>query len=470
MINNSAVDSNAVSNPLSIATKLFDQHPSIINIKKKKFDSVVNFKKASSTEVEKVIDNLSIVKACKKDDIITKVIKINKDIFAGFITKDFNNCVDKGVFPDDLKHADVTPIHKKKDKSDKTNYACKLIRPVSILPNISKIYEKLIYNQLYDYFEDILSPSQCGFLKGHSTRHCLLAMLEKFKESEDKGNEFSALLTDLSKAFDCIDHKLLIAKLFSYGVSPSSLNLIFSYLSSRTQRVKIKTSYSDKSNIEYGVPQGLILGSLLLNIGSTDLFFECDDSEIASYADDTAPYSCADDIPSVITELQSTASKFFSWFTNNHMKVNPGKCHILLSTKNAIDVYLERACITSSSCEKLLGIKIDSDLKFHKHISDLCDTVSKKINALCRITGYMFLEKRRIVMKTFVESEFNYCPLIWMLHSRILNYKINRLHERALRTVYSDYKSSFNTTVEKVYLLKYINFFTASLQLLWATL
>ena len=141
-------------------------------------------KKTSSTEVEKVINNLSIVKACQKDDIPTKVIKMNKDIFAGFIAKYFNNCVDKSVFPDDLKHAGITQIHKKKDKSDKTNY-----RPVSILPNISKIYEKLIYNQLYDYFDDILynqlydyfddilSPSQCGFRRGHSTQHCLLVIL-----------------------------------------------------------------------------------------------------------------------------------------------------------------------------------------------------------------------------------------------------------------------------------------------------
>ena len=96
-----------------------------------------------------------------------------------------------------------------------------------------------------------LFPSECGLRKGHSTQHCLLVILEKFKESVDKGNEFGVLLTDLSKAFDCIDHKLLIAKLFWYGVSPSSLNLIFSYLSNRTQRVKIKISYSDKSYIEY---------------------------------------------------------------------------------------------------------------------------------------------------------------------------------------------------------------------------
>ena len=131
------------------------------------------------------------------------------------------------------------------------------------------------------------------------------------------------------------------------------------------------------------------------------------------------------------------------------MKVNPGKCHILLSTKNAIDVHLEGACITSSSCEKLLGITTDFDLNFHKHIPDLCDKISKNIYALCRVKGCTSLEKHRIVMKTFVKSQFNYCPLIWMLHSRNLNNKINRLHERALRIVYSDYKSSFNTLLER---------------------
>ena len=131
------------------------------------------------------------------------------------------------------------------------------------------------------------------------------------------------------------------------------------------------------------------------------------------------------------------------------MKVNPGKRHIPLSTKNAIDVHLEEACITPRSCEKLLGITIDPDLKLDKHISDLCHKCSKKINALCRVTGYTSLETRWILMNTFVESQFNYCPLTWMLHFRTLNNKINYLHERPLRIVYSDYKSSFNILLEK---------------------
>ena len=260
-------------------------------------------------------------------------------------------------------------------------------------------------------------------------------MLEKFKEAIDRGNQFGALLTDLSKAFDCIDHKLLIAKLSEYGVSSSALNVISSYLKHRTQRTKINDCFSTRSNIEYGVPQGSILGPLLFNINMIDLFYECEENDIANYADDTTPYSCGTDIPTVISELQDISTKVFNWFGNNHMKAYPGECHLLRSTKSPEVVSIDGIQITSSTAETLLGITIDSELNFENHLSAICNKVSRKINALGRIANYMPLEKRRIVMKTFIESQFNYCPLIWMFHSRTINNKINRLHERTLRIV-----------------------------------
>ena len=128
-------------------------------------------------------------------------------------------------------------------------------------------------------------------------------MLEKFKEAIDRGNQFGALLTDLSKVFDCIDCKLLITKLSEYGVSSSALNVIYSYLKQRTQRTKINGYFSTRSNIEYGVPKGSILGPLLFNISMIDLFYQCEENDIANYADDTTPYSCGTDIPTVICEL-----------------------------------------------------------------------------------------------------------------------------------------------------------------------
>ena len=201
------------------------------------------------------------------------------------------------MFPPELKHADIVLIYKKKDKSDKSNF-----RPVSILSNYFKVCEKLIYNQLYQYFENILFPSQSGFRKGYSTQHSLLVLTEKFK-AIDAGNKSGALLPNLSKAFDCLDHFLLVAKLHWYGLSPLSLKLLFSYFSNCTHWFKIKECFSNRLNIEYGVRQGSSLGPLLFNINSTDMFYECEDSDIENYADDTTPYACAFDINTIISEL-----------------------------------------------------------------------------------------------------------------------------------------------------------------------
>ena len=164
------------------------------------------------------------------------------------MTDQLNYCIAYGEFPDKLKHRDVIPVHEKNEKFNKRNY-----RLVSILTNISKIYEKLLYNQLSKYFDSLLATNQCGFQKGFSSQYCLLVMLEKFKEAIDRGNQLRALLTDVSKAFDCIDHKLLIAKLYEHGVSSSALNIISSYLKHRTQPTKINDCFSTISNIEYGV-------------------------------------------------------------------------------------------------------------------------------------------------------------------------------------------------------------------------
>ena len=137
--------------------------------------------------------------------------------------------------------------------------------------------------------------------------------------------------------------------------------------------------------------------------------------------------------------------QLFLWFKNNHLKTNTGKSHILLSSKKPEIVSVHGISIAASSHEKLLEVIIDSELKFENHITKLCLKVSKKINALCRISGFMSLEKRRTLMKAFIESQFNYCSLIWMLHSRTLNNKINHIHETVLKTVYS----SFNELLDE---------------------
>ena len=147
-----------------------------------------------------------------------------------------------------------------------------------------------MFKQISEYFEPILSKFQCGFRKGFSAQHCLLAMLEKWKSAVDNKRNFSALLTDLSKAFDCLPYDLLLAKLNAYGFSLPPLRLVQSYLSNRKQRTKINSEFSSWEEILFAIPQGSTLGPLLFNIFLCDLFFIMNDVEFASYADDNTPF------------------------------------------------------------------------------------------------------------------------------------------------------------------------------------
>ena len=187
----------------------------------------------------KEINNLKINKATQSTDIPTRLMKKNSDIFGDFIFGNYNNCFSSSIFPNFLKNAMITPVHKKGAKSSKDNY-----RPVSILSDLSKIYEGLLFKQISEFFEPIVSKFQCGFRKGYSAQHCLLAMLEKWKMAVDNKRNFVALLTDLSKALDCLPHDLLPAKLNAYGFSLPALRLVQSYLSNRKQRTKINSEFS----------------------------------------------------------------------------------------------------------------------------------------------------------------------------------------------------------------------------------
>ena len=171
--------------------------------------------------MKNIIKTLNTKKACPGRDIPVKLIKMNEDIFSRLTFQNFNQSYVNGEFPHCLKQAEVIPVFKKEEKLDKSNY-----RPVSILPVISKIYERLMYDQMYKYFDQIFSKFQCGFRKGFSTQNCLLYMIENWKESLDHGGHYGALLTDFSKAFDCIMHDLLIAKLQACGFDNDSLNFI----------------------------------------------------------------------------------------------------------------------------------------------------------------------------------------------------------------------------------------------------
>ena len=194
----------------------------------------------------------------------------------------------------------------KTSKFDIENY-----RRVSIFPALSRIYERCMFDQVYNYFNQILSEHHCGFRQGHSTQHSLLLMVEKLKKSFDNNGVGGMLLTYLSILLDSLWQNLLIAKLAAYGFDKPSLCFIFSYLSDRTQRNKVNNAYNSYTDIKYEVPQGLILGTLLSNIHICDLFlrdFKCD---IASYADENTPYTSNISLNLVLQKLESSTQVYF---------------------------------------------------------------------------------------------------------------------------------------------------------------
>lgn len=223
----------------------------------------------------------------------------------------------------------------------------------------------------------------------------------------------------------------------------NSLRYICNYLSNRKQRVRINNTFSEWNNIIYGVPQGSILGPLFFNIFMCDLFSVTENYHIVNYADDNTPYACANNINIVLESLENCTLSLFKWISQNFLKINPNKSHLVLSTKEDLIINIQSVDIHNTISQKMLGIKIDSELKFDVHINDLCNKANLKLHALARISSYMSSQKIKMIMKAFILSQFNYCPLVWMFHSRELNNRINRIHERALRIAYKDKLSSF---------------------------
>ena len=378
-------------------------------------------------------------------DIPVDMLKQTIDIHLPVFTKIINTSFDNDCYPDEIKLAEVSPAYKKKDDLDKENY-----RPVSVLSHVSKVFERIMYQQIEEFMKDKLSNLLTGFRKNHSTQHCLMCMLEMWKKTLDKGGYVCAIFMDLSKAFDTLNHNLIIAKLGAYGFDEKALNYMKSYLDNRKQRVRVNSQFSSWQEIIAGVPQGSILGPLLFNIFLNDLFLFVSNSKLSNYADDNTLYTTGSNLNEAKEVLLNDFKVVTEWFYENYMVLNEGKCHFMCIGKNTENETLvfNDIILQNSKEEKILGVIIDNKLTFKSHIEELCKKASQKISALSRISNQLNDSEKKLLFNAVVKSQFNYCPLVWMFCSRTSNNMINKVHERALRIILNDDINNFETLLQ----------------------
>ena len=373
---------------------------------------------------------------------------------ACIITKPITNIIyltiQAGTYPEVLKTATVSPIFIKEDPLSKENY-----RPVSVLTVLSKIFERYYQNQLLPHFNRIMSDKLSAYRKNYSTQHVLLRLIENWRRCLDEKKVIDAVLMDLSKAFDCLSHELLIAKLDAYGFNENPIRLVYSNLTNRKQSVKIKGLLSALKRIVSGVPQGFIRGPILFNIFINDLFYFVGEDNLHNFADDNTVSGNALSLNELIQELQTLTESTISWFDQNHMIVNPSKFHAIIIRKDrknteGIEININGNVLKSESeVPLLIGITLDNRLTFDIHIGNICKKATNQLDALKRLAYCLNYMQRKILNQSFITSNFNYCPVVWHFCSAKNLHKMKRIQKRALRFIYSDHSSSYNELLEK---------------------
>ena len=430
----------------------YKDHPSISAINQ---NSTSNFNSFSFHEVEvcqvrKQIKSLDGRQSTGEDQIPPKLVLLAADELALPLTNAINSSIRNYKFPNNGKRAAVCPL----DKGEANRTVERNFRPVSILYVFSKIYEKILKNQLILYLDETLSLFIAAYRKSYGTQHVLIRMVEEWRINLDNDYFVGAILMDLSKAFDSIPHDLLIAKLHAYGLDENALVLIYSYLKKRKQSVRINNTYSSFQTILLGVPQGSGLGPIFFNFYINDLFLFIKQATLYNYADDNTLAFLSKTFSNLIGVLEKEAGVALNWLKQNQMIANPEKFHASLIRKDQTNTSGENLIINgelikSEETVKLLGIYLDYKLNFEKHISEICRKAASQLNVLKRLKSFVAFDEKTILVQSFIYSNFDYCPLVWYFSSANSLQKIEKIQERALRFLYNDQLSSYDVLLSK---------------------
>lgn len=373
------------------------------------------------------------------DRLKPEIIKSISEYISAPLTHIFNLCFEQSTFPNELKKANITPIHKSGDPSILSNF-----RPISVLPVFSKVLERLLHTRLVKYFDDknILSDNQFGFRKKYSTEIALIYALEKITMELDQKNNVIGIFLDLKKAFDTVSHHILLRKLNHYGVRGSANDLIRNYLSYRTQSVVLNDNVSESESVTFGVPQGSILGPLLFNIYLNDFKNALSSGFPIMYADDTNIFISGNNIDTITAQCNTELGNINKYIQSNRLSLNTSKTQAMTFSNNPatrksepnIEIGGQKIEIVNSV--SFLGVKIDNALSWTTHITHITSKISKSIGIIRKTAKLLNRNTLKSLYMSLVVPYLNYCNLIWGNASVCHLTRIHLLQKKAIRIIY----------------------------------
>lgn len=387
------------------------------------------------------LQNLKVSKATGIDELSARYLKLSAAVISAPLAKVLNLSIDTGSYPDDLKRAKVTPIFKKGEKTDINNY-----RPISVLPIITGIFERHVSNCLVNFLEEhnLIYEQQSGFRKQHSCQTALTKIVDNWLTAINNNEIVGTLFLDLTKAFDLVNHQILLQKLALYKFSPSTLSWFASYLSNRTQQVNISGKLSSTKEILAGVPQGSVLGPLLFILFVNDLPQYIKYCLLELFADDATLHISDTSIPSLCQYLNADFLNFLQWCEDNDMKANiPKTKAMFISSKHAAGKISAEAPVLQvgqeqiqiSEHEKLLGVHLDNTLSWTSHVEAIVKKCNTLLFLLNRIKQYLSIPIRKLFFNAYILPHLDYCCTIWgNANSELMN-TVTKFQKRAARSI-----------------------------------
>ena len=398
-----------------------------------------NFCSVSKEPVLKIIQNLDLSKASGIDTISVRFIKDGANVLAVPISQLFNLSIKTSSFPDDCKISKLKPLYKKGSKTDPKNY-----RPISLLPIVSKIIEKLVHDQAQNYLSEnnVLYDCQSGFRKNYSTNYCLAYLNDKISKGFDQRLYTGMILIDLQKAFDTINHLLLLEKMAFLGFSEKTIKWFKSYLTDRKFIVYVNEATSDPGPLSCGVPQGSILGPLLFLLYVNDMP-QATKSELLLYADDSCILFQHKDVNTIQTQLNEDFSNLCDWFVDNKLSIHFGEektKSILFASKwkvkktSKLEISYKSINIKQHSKVTYLGCIIDETLSGESMALNVINKISSKIKFLYRKNRFLTPDLRRLLCNSLIQPHFDYACSSWYpFLTQNLKNKIQIMQNKCIR-------------------------------------